>query len=243
VILVDTAGQRELGDSLEEPASQASVELRGQARARAAREAADLVLSLEPLDPLEPVPSATSHGSEDRTISIRTFADRAAPDARPARSVSALLEPLRAREIVAAAFRERLRIPEDPWSPGTPVPFTEELALASGLRHVRNRPLRAITPSCGGSRRAAVSAPCGRSPYDTLRLACRVPPSRLDRRPVDLEIREIFGWPRFLGSPGFGQPVPRRICASLFQASTRTRLSFESTMRGWGGFDRGRHAR
>lgn len=135
VILVDTAGDRDLGAARVEPATQASIERHGQERARAARAAADLVLWIEPIGPERSIPCSAPSGVGDRPILIRTFADRADPHARPALAVSALAEPMAAREIVAAAFRARLELPEDPWTPRAGVPFTEGLAREiEGLR-------------------------------------------------------------------------------------------------------------
>jgi len=130
VVLVDTAGHRELRDSRGESTAQSSIEMRGQDRARIAREVADLVLWLEPLGPPGSDPPLASPEACERTVLIRTFADRAGPASSPALSVSALVEPTLAREVVLAAFRSRLGLPEDPWTAGTPVPFTEGLARA-----------------------------------------------------------------------------------------------------------------
>lgn len=161
VILVDTAGDRELGAAREDPATQASIERRGQERALAARAAADLVLWLEPIGlettELSPVPA----GSGERSILVRTFADRVGPRPRPALAISALADPNAARELVATVFRATFALPEDPWAPGAGVPFLKGLgreieglrplsppALARAIDCLLRRPRALPGPGC-----------------------------------------------------------------------------------------------
>ena len=157
VELVDTAGDRDL-DAREE-STQASIERSGQARALAARRAADLVLWLVPLDQptLAREPSA-------REILVRTFADRADPATLPADAVSALEAPLAARAIVARACRGALALPDDPWKPGAAGPFTAELARE--IERLRRVPRSAISRAIEELLRAPRALPgsgCGRA--------------------------------------------------------------------------------
>lgn len=157
VILVDTAGDRELGASQEEAETQASIEAQGLARARAARAASDLVLWLEPIGPV-----GTPRTAESREILVRTFADTAGPGSLPPIAISARDEPIAAREIVAAAFRAKLDLPRDPWTSGEPVPFTQDLAreieglrrlaptsLAPAIELLLSAPRPEARPGCG----------------------------------------------------------------------------------------------
>ncbi|MFN0008562.1 MAG: GTPase [Planctomycetota bacterium] len=137
VILVDTAGDRELGASVGE---QESIEVQGQARARAARASSDLVLWLEPIGAVGSLPESGS-----REILVRTFADRAGPLPLPPISISARDEPIAARGIVSAAFRAELDLPLDPWKPEEPVPFTRE--LASEIEGLRRLPTASLAPA------------------------------------------------------------------------------------------------
>jgi tRNA modification GTPase len=154
-ILVDTAGERELGPELSEPATQASIERRGQARARDARESADLVLWLEPIAPGGIVGPPDPSAQRDGTILVQTFADRAGSISPEARALSALVDPIGARETVAAAFRARLVLPEDPWTQGAAVPFTPELAREiGGLRGLPRSALAAAIEALVAAGRA-----------------------------------------------------------------------------------------
>jgi tRNA modification GTPase len=138
VVLVDTAGERELDSARLDPGAQAWIEGIGQGLARAAREAADLVLWLEPCDPQGAVASIRPVEGRTATIPVGTFADLVPLAARPAFAVDARHEPSAARKRISFEFRERLRLPEDPWIPGAGVPFTPGLLDAvAGLRACR----------------------------------------------------------------------------------------------------------
>jgi tRNA modification GTPase len=147
VMLVDTAGDRELGAS---PGAQESIEEQGQARARSARASSDLVLWLEPVGAVGRLPE-----SDRPAIHVRTFADRAGPLSRPPIAISARDEPVAAREIVAAAFRAELDLPPNPWTPGAPVPFTH--GLARGIERLRALPQSSLAPAI----ELLVSTGCG----------------------------------------------------------------------------------
>jgi len=148
VMLVDTAGDRELGALL---GAQESIEEQGQARARAARASSDLVLWLEPVGAAGRLPE-----SDSSVILVRTFADTAGQLSLPPIAISARDEPVEAREIVAAAFRAKLDLPSDPWTPREPVPFTHD--LARGIERLRTLPQISLAPAiellvstgCGG---------------------------------------------------------------------------------------------
>lgn len=147
VILVDTAGDRELGASL---GAQESIEEQGQARARAARAASDLVLWLEPVGDVGRAPE-----SGGNVILVRTFADTAGRLSLPPIAISARDEPVAAREIVAAAFRAKLDLPPDPWTPREPVPFTH--GLARRIERLRALPQISLAPAI----ELLVSTGCG----------------------------------------------------------------------------------
>ena len=124
VWLLDTAGDRDLGPERE------NVEREGQAHGLRARAAADLVLWLAPVsaDPAAPPPSS-------RTVVVRTFADRADGAGLAKGAISALREPAGARARIAEIFRSTFGLPEDPWTSGAAVPFTDALAATiAGLR-------------------------------------------------------------------------------------------------------------
>jgi tRNA modification GTPase len=121
VWVVDTAGERALGGDGDD------VEREGQARGSRAREAADLVLRLEPVPPRS---DASRPVSGERAIVVRTFADRCPDPALASGAISALRDPAEARARVADLYRRTFALPEDPWSPGTAVPFTQPLAAA-----------------------------------------------------------------------------------------------------------------
>jgi hypothetical protein len=108
--LFDTAGERENAST--DPA--ALVERAGQARARAERSRADLVLWLT--DAAASAPSAPT-GS----IQLWTCADRVPQATHP--SVSALRDPARAIATIVDLVQEQLGLPDDPWTPGAAAAF------------------------------------------------------------------------------------------------------------------------
>jgi tRNA modification GTPase len=127
VWISDTAGERDL-PPVGDPAAGDPVEREGRRRARLARDEADLVLWLAPVD--RPVEPATG-----KAVLLRTFADRSPAGARATDAVSTLRDPAGARARVAELFREFLSLPVDPWVPGEAVPIgAGEAAALAGLR-------------------------------------------------------------------------------------------------------------
>lgn len=110
--LEDSAGERDLDDARH---GAGTIERAGQERARSARADADLCLWLAPLDRTERL--AVPAGA----IELAVFADRV--QSPPLGSISALESPAEARRVVAALYRERFRLPENPWQAGAGVPF------------------------------------------------------------------------------------------------------------------------
>ena len=134
VDLIDTAGER--------PAPRdaaGALEVRGQARARALRRSADLVLWLEPASgapqaPLGPgagcdprtAPAPRTGGAEGEAPVTVTLVSRAGGLARELRGpyhLAALEDPEAAVAAVTRAVGVGLRWPAEPWSPGRAVPF------------------------------------------------------------------------------------------------------------------------
>jgi tRNA modification GTPase len=122
IFLSDTAGDRALSGT--DPDPQRAVEQTGQARARAARAEADLVLWLEAHGTERVEPDA----GESPIVSFVTQGDRAGemPAGGPRRTISALRDPEGARVHVLEAFLKAFDLPTDPWTPGAGVPFEED---------------------------------------------------------------------------------------------------------------------
>ncbi len=129
VKLVDTAGEREA------PSGElGSLERLGQERARDRRRRAALSIWLDPAD----APGRSEPGG-GRWVRIASRADLATGSAGSP-SISALRDPVGARETIAKAFRESLELPEDPWRAASPVPFEADLVRAlAGLARVDGR--------------------------------------------------------------------------------------------------------
>jgi hypothetical protein len=130
VDLVDTAGERPIGEPAEGPCGEhasalpgpggagTELERAGQALGRAARARADVVLWLDPGG--APPPAGAG------AVVLASRADEGPPrtgGAPPA--ISALLDPGGARATVRAAVLAALSLPAVPWKPGAPVPFDE----------------------------------------------------------------------------------------------------------------------
>ena len=132
VDLVDTAGER----AADGPA--AAVEARGQAAGRAERDAADLVLWLDP-DPAGGPPPALGgpDGSADSgdpapscgppTLHLLGRADELPPGAAPpgALAVAPGVDPLAAAAAVSSALLDALDLFPEPWTPGRPLAVDE----------------------------------------------------------------------------------------------------------------------
>ena len=153
VWLSDTAGERALaGDPAGGMGRAAELERSSQVLARIARERADLVLWLDPLDRFpeqgrapeqERAPvSPSSHVPAVRWLGSR--ADLAAPGhGGQGPSIAALSDPEGARRVVAGLLREVFDLPEAPWQPGRATPFlASQLALLERLRDERDPALR-----------------------------------------------------------------------------------------------------
>ena len=125
VWLVDTAGERELLSERDD------VEREGRTSGRRARRDADLVLWIAPVIGGEAPPPGA------RTVVVRTFADRVADPLPVEGAISALRDPAGARARVEEIFRTSFDLPDDAWTSGAGVPFTDEIAAAiAALRHV-----------------------------------------------------------------------------------------------------------
>lgn len=125
VDLVDTAGEREMGDST-------GPEVEGQRLARELAARSDLVLWLDPVRGPSLAPPALAH--------VRRVHSRAdeVPGSAAGASLSALRDPLAARAIVEELLHESLRLPRDPWHPGAAVPFVP--AVQAALEAALSRP-------------------------------------------------------------------------------------------------------
>ncbi len=132
--LVDTAGERDSSAA----GAAASVEEQGRQRGRRARGTADLVLWLEPLDPSCAPVSRPPTDSGGRVALVHTFADLAEDAGRVRGAISALRDASGARACVAEVFRAALALPVDPWTPGTAVPITADMASAIGTLRGRS---------------------------------------------------------------------------------------------------------
>lgn len=135
VLLVDTAGRRDLDRDIASGERGARVEREGQALAARVSGRADLVLELAPASPKNG-PGAPPSGLRPLTIRLATKAVPALGDDAEqwgAGVVSALEHPEHARRTVARIVEDALDpAPQDEpvWSPGVGVPFEPEL-LAS----------------------------------------------------------------------------------------------------------------
>ena len=150
VWLVDTAGEREADyEGVDSEAD--DVEREGWGRGRRARAEADLVLWLAPVSGAEPaVPRAP------RSATVRTFADLRPGTGPAGGAISALRDPAGARARISEIFRTTFGLPEDPWTPGAAVPFTDEIAAAiADLRGAEDatleRRVEAIVAGDGGN--------------------------------------------------------------------------------------------
>lgn len=131
VMLVDTAGERDLTDEVRAGDRGAAVEVAGQRLAREAAARAGLVLALDPgshgIPGASGEPGGERAGGDPPRVSVRSrAAESEGPD--PAswgpRSLSALEQPEHARARVAALFRGALGLGDRPaWVPGEAVPF------------------------------------------------------------------------------------------------------------------------
>lgn len=109
VEFVDTAGERELA----EDGDQVEIERAGIERALSIRSGADVVLWL--------AADERATGAPDGAITLHAQSDRRA--GAPSPSVSALRDPLAARDTVARLVHESLGLPDDPWTEGAPRAF------------------------------------------------------------------------------------------------------------------------
>ncbi len=142
VILVDTAGERDLTSRVAMGDLGASVEAEGQRLARGVASRADLVLELSPAGagertatPERPDPGLRDlDGSRDPQGHRLLLVSRAAEQAGPSPTdwgplgISALEDPGHARESIGDLFIQRLGLGGRPgWAAGRPVPFEPEL--------------------------------------------------------------------------------------------------------------------
>ncbi len=141
VWLFDTAGERAIDMRSER---MFEVERAGQERGRVARESADLVLWLEPATrrsmrakSTPSSPSAASVASRPPFVHLASLSDRldAAASASIANAFSVHADPEEARALVVRLFLRQFDLPENPWLPGTAVPFDARIASdVSALR-------------------------------------------------------------------------------------------------------------
>ncbi len=132
VWLFDTAGERALDMRSERTFE---IERAGQERGRVARECADLVLWLE---------AAALHASSAPPVvsqvplaHLASLSDRldATASASIANAFSVHADPEGARALVVRLFLRQFDLPENPWQPGTAVPFDARIASdVSALR-------------------------------------------------------------------------------------------------------------
>ena len=127
VLLVDTAGERDLRAELGAGDRHAAVEVAGQQLAREAALRAGLVLEVVPAAAASGVHPATDRGGEPPRVLVRSRAAEvlgADPEGWGPAGISALEAPGHARQRVAALFRDALGLGALPdWVPGRAVPF------------------------------------------------------------------------------------------------------------------------
>jgi small GTP-binding protein len=128
VDLVDTAGDREAQGKA------AHVERMGQEQGRSEAGAADLVLWLQPSDAVQVDAPKELRGGRAPVVVLNTKSDlvQALPTGSPIYGISALENPLGAKEQVERRLCEALALPLQPWAPGAAVPFDALLRGAIG---------------------------------------------------------------------------------------------------------------
>jgi tRNA U34 5-carboxymethylaminomethyl modifying GTPase MnmE/TrmE len=136
VWLLDTAGERALDTRSERTFE---VERAGQERARVARESADLVLWLEPAT--LGAKRVTSVASLPPFVHLASLLDRldAAASESIANGFSVHADPEGARALVVRLFLRQFDLPENPWHPGTAVPFDARIASDVSALRARTR--------------------------------------------------------------------------------------------------------